>query len=258
MKSPARGNSSRSASWAQLLLLLIFSLTVACASSAQESETPLSAVTGIVRTSEGTPVPGSTVRLIETVTNKVWMSWTDQSGKFEFPQIADGHYRIEATQLGFVQTSLVVEVPIVPPGPIPIILRVATLAELSATPGTPSSNKPSSPGTRQGRGQNAPPNSANVSGSNPSGSGTGRGSDGRGQVPAGVSNAISAGLAGGGFEQTELTGEGTNPQAAGGNGQASEGQQAEVALSAGNNSNATSDSFLLQGTVGQSLITGGP
>jgi hypothetical protein len=73
-----------------------------------------------------------------------------------------------------------------------------------------------------------------------------------------VSNAISAGLAGGGFEQTELTGEGTNPQAAEGNGQASEGQQAEVALSAGNNSSATSDSFLLQGTVGQSLVSGGP
>src|SRR6202046_4647104 len=258
MKLAARGNSSRSLPRTQLLALLVFCLSVACASSAQQSETPPSAVAGIVRTSEGTPVPGSTVRLIDTVTNKVWMSWTDQSGKFEFPQIADGHYRIEANQLGFVQTSLVVEVPIVPPGPIPIILRVATLAELSATPGTSSSNRPNSPGTRQGRGQNAPPNSANASGSSSAGSGTERGSGGRGQVPAGVSNAISAGLAGGGFEQTELTGEGTNPQAAGGNGQAGEGPQAEVALSAGNNSNATSDSFLLQGTVGQSLTTGGP
>jgi trimeric autotransporter adhesin len=194
--------------------------------------------------------------LIDTVTNKVWLSWTDQSGKFEFPQIADGHYRIESSQLGFVQASLVVEVPIVPPGPIPVVLRVATLAELSATPGNPSSSRPSSPGNRQGRGQNASANSANASGSNASGSRGGNG--GRGQVPAGVTNAISAGLAGGGFEQTELTGEGTNPQAPESNGQANEGPQAEVALSSGNNSNATSDSFLLQGTVGQSLITGGP
>src|ERR1700685_604644 len=116
MKLPARRNSSRSLPRTQLLVLLIFSLSVACTSPAQQSEAQPSAVTGIVRTSEGTAVPGSTVRLIDTVTNKVWMSWTDQSGKFEFPQIADGHYRIEATQLGFVQTSLVVGVPIVQPG----------------------------------------------------------------------------------------------------------------------------------------------
>ncbi|MGB8522462.1 MAG: carboxypeptidase-like regulatory domain-containing protein, partial [Candidatus Acidiferrales bacterium] len=242
--------------WEQLLLLFIFWLPMAGSSSAQQSANPPSAVTGIVRTSEGTPVPGSTVRLIDTVTNKVWMSWTDQSGKFEFPQIADGHYRIESSQLGFVQTSLVVEVPIVPPGPIPIILRVATLAELSATPGNPAPNSSRPAGNRQGRGQNAPPNSANAPASNAPGSG--RGAGGRGQVPAGVSNAISAGLAGGGFEQTELTGEGTNPQASESNTQANEGPQAGLALSAGNNSSATSDSFLLQGTVGQSLVSGGP
>src|SRR5271156_5019784 len=256
MKLSARGNSSRRLRWDQLLLLFIFWLPMAGSSSAQQSANPPSAVTGIVRTSEGTPVPGSTVRLIDTVTNKVWMSWTDQSGKFEFPQIADGHYRIEASQLGFVQTSLVVEVPIVPPGPVPIILRVATLAELSATPGNPAPNSSRPPGNRQGRGQNAPPNSANDPASNTTGSG--RGAGGRGQVPAGVSNAISAVLAGGGFEQTELTGEGTKPQASESNGPASEGQQGEVALSASNNSNATSDSFLLQGTVGQSLVSGGP
>jgi hypothetical protein len=254
MKLSARGNSSRRLRWEQLLLLFVFWLPMANPSSAQQPANPPSAVTGIVRTSEGTPVPGATVRLIDTVTNKVWMSWTDQSGKFEFPQIADGHYRIEASQLGFVQSSLVVEAPIVPPGPIPVVLRVATLAELSATPGAPASSRPS--GNRQGRGQNAPANSENASRSNSSGAG--RGAGGRGQVPAGVANAISAGLASGGFEQTELTGEGTNPQATENNGQANEGPQAELALSAGNNSNATSDSFLLQGTVGQSLASGGP
>jgi trimeric autotransporter adhesin len=256
MKGLVRGNLSRRLPLSQPLVLLIFSLLVAYPSSGQQSANPPSVVTGIVRTSENTPVPGATVRLIDTVTNKVWMSWTDQSGKFEFPQIADGHYRIEASQLGFVQSSLVAEVPIVPPGPIPVVLRVATLADLSTPSGAPSSSKPSSPANAQGRGRNAPANSANASGSNASGSGRERG--GRGQVPAGVANAISAGLASGGFEQTELTGEGTNPQTAEGNGQANEGPQGELALSAGNNSNATSDSFLLQGTVGQSLTSGGP
>ena len=140
--------------FAQLLVFFLFWLPSAHPTSAQQSANPPSAVIGIVRTSEGTPVPGATVRLIDTVTNKVWMSWTDQTGKFEFPQIADGKYRIEASQLGFVQSSLVVEVPIVPPGPVPVVLRVATLAELSATPGNPSSNRPSSAGNRQARGQN--------------------------------------------------------------------------------------------------------
>ena len=255
VKLPARENSSRRLLWEQFLVLFVFWLLAANASPGRQSANPPSAVTGIVRTSEGTPVPGATVRLIDTVTNKVWMSWTDQSGKFEFPQIADGHYRIEASQLGFVQASLVVEVPIVPPGPVPVVLRVATLAELSATPGAPSSNKPSAPTNRQGRGQSAA-NSASASGSNPTGSG--RGAGGRGQLPAGVTNAISAGLEGGGFEQTELTGEGTNPQVAEANGPANGAPQSEVALSAGNNSNATSDSFLMQGTVGQSLMSGGP
>ena len=255
MNSPARGSSSRRLRWEQLLVGFLFWLPSAHPSSAQQSANPPSAVIGIVRTSEGTPVPGATVRLIDTVTNKVWMSWTDQTGKFEFPQIADGKYRIEASQLGFVQSSLVVEVPIVPPGPVPVVLRVATLAELSATPGNPSSNRPSSAGNRQARGQN-PANSANAPGSNSAGSG--RGPGGRGQLPAGVTNAISAGLAGGGFEQTELTGEGTNPQATETNASGNEGPQAGLALSAGNNSNATSDSFLLQGTVGQSLMSGGP
>ncbi|MGA2845902.1 MAG: carboxypeptidase-like regulatory domain-containing protein, partial [Candidatus Acidiferrales bacterium] len=255
MKSLARGSSSRSLFFAQLLVFFLFWLPSEHPTSAQQSANPPSAVIGIVRTSESTAVPGATVRLIDTVTNKVWMSWTDQTGKFEFPKIADGKYRIEASQLGFVQSSLVVEVPIVPPGPVPVVLRVATLAELSATPGTPSSNRPNPTGNRQGRGQNAAPNPATASGSNAPGSG--RGPGGRGELPAGVTNAISAGLAGGGFEQTELTGEGTNPQATETNASGNEGPQAGLALSAGNNSNATSDSFLLQGTVGQSLMSGG-
>src|ERR1700734_3755439 len=194
LESPARGNSGRRFRWESILALFVFCLLLAFPSSAQQFATP-SPVTGIVRTSEGVAVPGATVRLIDTVTNRVLLTWSDQSGKFEFPQIAGGHYRIEASQLGFVQSSLVVEVPIVPPGPIPIVLRVATLAELSAKPEA----------TRPPRNQRGPgaanPNSAS---GGPGRQGGGRG----GQVPAGVSNAVRAGLAGGGFEETDLTDEG--------------------------------------------------
>src|ERR1700734_2479281 len=197
LESPARGNSGRRFRWESILALFVFCLLLAFPSSAQQFATP-SPVTGIVRTSEGVAVPGATVRLIDTVTNRVLLTWSDQSGKFEFPQIAGGHYRIEASQLGFVQSSLVVQTPIVPPGPIPIVLRVATLAELSAASGTPATNKPSSAGNKPANGQKAGANSANAPAANAPGSR--RGTGGREQLPAGVTNAIREGLAGGGFE----------------------------------------------------------
>ena len=244
-------------------LLLFLSATAHSSAAQQVPASAPPAVTGIVRTSEGTPVPGATVRLINNDTNKVWLSWTDESGKFEFPQIAAGHYRIEASQLGFTQASLTIDVPVIPAGPVPIVLRVATLAELSAMPGKPTSNQPrprgngqgNSQANNQGNGQNHGQNAQN----NARGNGQyRRGAGGQGQLPAGVANALREGLAGGGFEQTDLTGEGPTPQTAENSGATNEGPQAEAALANANNSNATSDSFLLQGTVGQSLASNGP
>jgi hypothetical protein len=254
---PSAPNQRTSRFYGEKVFVLLASwLLLAFSCVAQQSAAPALLVTGVVRTFEGTPVPGATVRLIAADTNKVWMSWTDESGNFEFPQMAAGEYRIEASQLGFVQTSLAVKIPIVPPGPIPIVVRVATLAELEAQSGAAAPNKPAAPAAKSGSGQNTTSNSANASAAN--GAGGRRGAGGRGQLPAGVANAINAGLAGGGFEQTDLTGEGTNPQAAEGNGQqANQGPQNEPSLLAANNSNATSDSFLMQGTVGQSLMANG-
>jgi hypothetical protein len=157
---------------------------------AQQPANPPQPVSGVVHTPEGTPVPAATVHLINTETNKTWLSWTDESGKFEFPQIPAGPYRVEASQLGFANASLVVQVPVVPPGPIPIVLRVATLAELTAKPEA----------TRPPRNPRPPSGAANPNNSNAAGGGPGRQGGGRGgQVPAGVSNAVRAGLAGGGF-----------------------------------------------------------
>ncbi|MGB2619241.1 MAG: carboxypeptidase-like regulatory domain-containing protein, partial [Candidatus Acidiferrales bacterium] len=248
MKSSVRRSLRGAPPYVRLFVLLLFSLPAAHSIAAQQPAAPEAPLTGIVKTPEGTAVPGATVRLINDETHKVWLSWTDESGKFEFPQIASGHYRIEANQLGFNQTSLTIQVPVVPPGAIPIVLRVATLAELSAAPGKPAAN--SNRPVPLGNGQN---NNAQNSGQNRGGAG------GRGQVPAGLANALREGLAGGGFEQTDLTGEGSNPQTAEANGgAANEGPQAEAALQSSANSNATSDSFLLQGTVGQSSGSNGP
>ena len=60
-------------------------------------------LSGKVTTAAGIPVPGATVRAIETSSGKAWVSWTDESGEFDMPGMPVGHYRIEFSQLGFVQ-----------------------------------------------------------------------------------------------------------------------------------------------------------
>src|SRR5579862_7841894 len=67
---------------------------------------PTFSVGGVAHTADGTPVPGATVRFTNTDTNQVWVSWTDSSGKFEFPTLPAGPYQAEASQLGFVSSSL--------------------------------------------------------------------------------------------------------------------------------------------------------
>jgi hypothetical protein len=237
-----------------VLALLLFWLGGGHWNGAQQPARPPQLVIGAVHTPEGTPVPAATVRLVNTETKKAWLSWTDESGKFEFPQIPAGSYRLEASQLGFANASLVVEIPVVPPGPIPIVLRVATLVELTAKPeATRAPRNPRASGgaadSNAGAGANADANA---------GGGGRRGGGGRGQTPAGVTNAIRAGLAGGGFEQTDLTDEGSGAATGATNAPANEGTQIAVEMRAGIGSSATSDSFLLQGTVGQGLAGNGP
>ncbi len=41
------------------------------------------------------------LRAIQTSSGKAWVSWTDENGKFEFPALPTGHYRVEISQLGF-------------------------------------------------------------------------------------------------------------------------------------------------------------
>jgi len=262
------------------LLLSVWFLVISMAISAQQtqnsppSQSDLSAgnaisskagVNGTTRTAEGAAVPGATIRLTNTDTNKAWVTWTDEAGKFEFPGLPAGHYRAEASQLGFVNASEEFQLPDPGSKPIALVLRVATLAELSALSASP----------RQGRRQFGPGNGAN--GSQPYGQG-GRGQFGgnggnggnrqfgrngangsgpAGQLPPGVTNAIQQGLAGG-FEQTDLTDE------AGATGQGEEtvaqanASAGPAILSTEPNSASSSDSFLLQGTIGQGLANNGP
>ena len=217
------------------------------------------AVSGAVRTSGDTGVPGATVRITNVETNKSWVSWTDETGKFAIPGLPPGRYRMEASQLGFVNGSqdLVIAGP---PAPvITISLRVATLAELNPPSEAPSSAKtaaanPNDATAPESRARSRPGRPATGDGADKSG--TPEREAGRGQPPAGVTNAIRQGM--GGFQQTDLTGESSGqveetvaPQNGGGG-----GSQPTIALSSGGG--ASSDAFLLQGTVGQALSPNSP
>src|ERR1700693_1105318 len=74
--------------------------------AAQDSPIPAeesadSQLAGLVHFVDGTAIPGSTVRVIQTSTGKAWVTWSDEAAKFEFPALPEGHYRLEVSQLGF-------------------------------------------------------------------------------------------------------------------------------------------------------------
>ena len=110
-------------------LLAAFSLSL----GAQETPSPEKSVptAGLVRTAQGVPVPGATVRLVHLASGRAWVSWTDENGKFQFPGLPAGRYRIEAQQLGFEPASKEVEFAAAAPA-IELTIRVAPLASLTS------------------------------------------------------------------------------------------------------------------------------
>jgi hypothetical protein len=207
--------------------------------------------TGAVKTTEGGAVPGAAVRFTETTTNKSWASWTDQAGKYDFPALPAGHYRVEVSQIGFVATSLEVDVPASSNASIDLVLRVVTLADVSGG-STPAPQKAPAAANRRPSGETGAQLGGRQSANGSSAGGQNGRNGGRGQAPAGVLNAVS-----GGFQQTNLTGE-AGGQADENPGTSNAGAQPTLALPNGSGGVASSDSFLLQGTVGQGLSGSGP
>jgi trimeric autotransporter adhesin len=262
------------------------------ANAAQTQNAPavnvVASTTGQVQTQSGVPVAGATVRITNTDTHKVWLSWTDETGKFSFPQLPEGYYHIEVSQLGFVTTADDIKLPVTPPGPIPVVLNVATLADLTAAQSAAAQNStPEKPAAAAGAAsagnpQNQTANSSNGSSNGATGQnaanqgqapaagaqsaqgqqgGAGRnggGRGGRGQLPPGVTNAMRQGMGTGGFESADLTGEGAAGQQNENPGQAVDNASPTVGISNANSGGASSDSFLLQGTVGQGAAASGP
>ena len=75
-------------------------------------------LTGMVRTAGGAGIPGSTLRVIQSATGKAWISWTDESGKFEFPALPSGHFRVEISQLGFAPVAKEIDLGLSPQAPL--------------------------------------------------------------------------------------------------------------------------------------------
>jgi trimeric autotransporter adhesin len=95
-----------------------------------------SQLAGTVHTPDGTAVPGSTLRVIQTSTGKAWVTWTDENGKFEFPALPEGHFRVEISQLGFAPSTKEIDLAPGTKSPLDVKLDVGTLAAITAPPAT--------------------------------------------------------------------------------------------------------------------------
>lgn len=194
-----------------------------------------------MQSAEGERIPGATLKATNAATHKEWVSWTDEAGKFELPSLPAGDYSIEADELGFEAATKQASVSTASLLKLSFVLRVVTLAELESQP-VQSSAATSAPNVRAPRsaatrGPSGPPSTARRGGRNA-------------QLPPGVMNALNQGISQGGFAQTDLTGEASaqsdeNPAA---------GQEATATTESASSS---SNSFLLQGTVGQGQTMAG-
>ena len=87
---------------------------------------------GMVRSIGGQIIPGAPVRFTNADSDKVWVSWSDENGKFVFPALPPGDYHVEASQVGFVPAPAEVHLPGPSDHKIELVLRIATIQELAA------------------------------------------------------------------------------------------------------------------------------
>ena len=275
------------------LLLASFTILVTCFAQQPDSSATQANVdagvnasgqtvsfSGFVRTTAGIGIPGASVRITNTDTKKSWATWTDAQGKFSLPALPPGHYRIEATQLGFAQSASDFSLSGYNEKPALLTLNVATFAQLNAPTqsGTESAANAGNGGANGGGGRGRGGFGGGVgrggygrggSGSSSGGvntggfgggfgRGQGRGAQGQGGTASannpGDQNATNQ-ADNGSFAQTDLTGT-TNADDAQ---QVGSGDQFSADASLGANVNGNSaDAMVLQGGTAQGESLGGP
>jgi len=237
-----------------------------------------SQMVGTVRAADGTPIPGSTLRVTQTSTGKAWVTWTDEVGKFQFPALPEGHYRIEISQLGFSSANQEVDLAAGKQTPVDLKIDVGTLVAITAPPATEAAakNPNKAPSNENGNppasgtppetatnGASIAPNS-NASASNnragaPPGDANAGGNARQRGTTSGARNGQPGGHVGGGrgqrsFQQLGLNGQNQNPPQTG-------PQEQNIPELGGQLGQAESaDAVQMMGTVamGQSPPEGGP
>lgn len=234
-----------------LVIMLVFPIGPAAGLRAQG---PVR-LAGSVRTSQAIPVPAATVRAENLASHQAWVSWTDNTGKYQFPALPPGQYRVEASMLGFTAAASEVDLSGAAAS-LDLILQVATLAELSSP--TPA------PRVAAAAAGNAPRPVAPEVGAAPGGR---RSQPGHGPapVPAGVMNAIRSGM--GGFQQVGITDQaGTEDEASAQTVGQAASPAAQLAATMPLGEASSSDAFLMNGSVGlgaqtlpgAGMMAGGP
>ena len=134
-----------------MLLVLAVSGIPLAAQEIRPADAPAdSQLAGALRTADGTAIPGATLRVIQTSTGKAWVTWTDEDGKFEFPALPAGHFRVEVSQLGFAPATNEVDLASGTKTPLDLKMDVGTLPAITApaasenaakTPAAPPANE---------------------------------------------------------------------------------------------------------------------
>src|SRR5258707_13779557 len=119
----------------------VFGMSIAAQQTPDTNDPVGLRLAGVVRTAEGGPVPGSTLRVIQISTGKAWVSWTDENGKFDFPGLPGGHYRVEISQLGFAPAAREMDLAPGSQAPFELKLEIKTLAAIHALHATQESAK---------------------------------------------------------------------------------------------------------------------
>ncbi len=189
-----------------------------------------SQLAGTVRAPDGTAVPGSTLRVTQTSTGKAWITWADEDGKFEFPALPAGRFRIEISQLGFVPATKEIDLESGVKTPADLKLDVATLAAMNPPPATntpkpaaapPVESANSAPSGAPVTNGAAPPAGATPAPSQPNATAANTNHAAGPRARNGGSAGPGGGGGGGGggrraFQQVGLNGENQNPAEAGG------------------------------------------
>jgi hypothetical protein len=94
-------------------IVTVIALVVLSASAIFGQAVAIGSVSGAVTDQTGSSVPGATVRMTETLKATVHTTTTNAEGRYNFPNLPTGPYRMEVQGNGFknyVQTGIILEV----------------------------------------------------------------------------------------------------------------------------------------------------